>query len=711
MKKEFSLIRILQRSWSVYRDHFISFMAVSFLAHGMKLLIFLPWKWPTHLWSWYALTLFYKIFYFLGAAILIYSVSQWPSKPVPSLGEAFLSIKNRLWKYIVVSFLFYFMVGAGYFLFLIPGIFLSVVFVFVDVFVLLENTSVSKSFGKSWQLVRGYFWRLFVLYIMMITLAMLPGLLTWADIGFKEKSLLQNILMILIFPFVQAVLVQTFFSLKACKGEKLVTDTYPSHPRRDLIEVILFTLLIICVYAGLGVYWQKFSKCPGGRCPLSMAPKIISYDFYEKKPQLISLSPDPQIIEEEPCVIYVPSQIDFNKKYPLVIALSPNADAQKLIHTLEKAAEENQWIVYASKRFRNGVAMDKQLREICSILDWVLTNLPVDESKIIAAGFSGGGMGAHAFSYHFPDTVSGVIVNTGMMHKTYRDENSREFYPEKKMAVFLASPTDFRYEDMKHDRRFLQELGWETAWIEFAGGHRYAPPDMWDHALQWLQGSWETPGGHGTEGQDHIQGELEIPLPSSEVQSSKKDGLIVNRYDSGEVLEEVTYEGGARNGPYRAFYESGQVWSEGEYRNNKKHGLFTVYNEDGSVQTAVTYRQGEYDGTYTEFRGTGYKDYEHVYKEGQIIFKKQYDKQGRLIQETPYFHNKKHGIERIYDKDEQLQWEKTYENGVLNGKTKYYDEGNVILEYEYKNGKVNIPWRTRIKWFFYSTKQGFKRKS
>ena len=87
-------------------------------------------------------------------------------------------------------------------------------------------------------------------------------------------------------------------------------------------------------------------------------------------------------------------------------------------------------------------------------------------------------MGAHAFAKFYPDRVRAVVINTGMIQPSFLTED----YPRGKAAVFIASPTDFRYADMKTDRTFLEQRGWRTTWVEFEGGHAIAPPEVYDRA-------------------------------------------------------------------------------------------------------------------------------------------------------------------------------------------------------------------------------------
>lgn len=193
-----------------------------------------------------------------------------------------------------------------------------------------------------------------------------------------------------------------------------------------------------------------------------------------------------ETIDRPKYLVYIPAGVDHSKKYPLVIALSPGGDAQSMINTWRSVSDKNKWIIFASKEFQNNVDMDKIMSSLLSIVSRdLLLRLPVDRSKIIATGFSGGAMGSHAFAFLYPRLASAVVLNTGMMHEHYAQKKYN--YPRGKLAVFLASPTDFRYEAMKKDRKFLEDLGWKTEWIEFKGGHTIAPASCYQEAAQWLQ--------------------------------------------------------------------------------------------------------------------------------------------------------------------------------------------------------------------------------
>jgi hypothetical protein len=202
--------------------------------------------------------------------------------------------------------------------------------------------------------------------------------------------------------------------------------------------------------------------------------------------------PSPRVIERPDYVVYVPAAVDLDAQRPLVVALSPSGDARQMIEAWRLAADEFHWVVLASRRFRNGISGEEEWRIFSDIATAVRQGtLPaaIDRQRVLAAGFSGGGMGSHTFSQFFPDIICCVITNTGMMDAE-DGYPGNDVYPRGKIAVFLASPGDFRCAEMQRDREFLDGLGWNTAWIEFEGGHVLAPASAYVAAARWIVDQW-----------------------------------------------------------------------------------------------------------------------------------------------------------------------------------------------------------------------------
>ena len=139
-------------------------------------------------------------------------------------------------------------------------------------------------------------------------------------------------------------------------------------------------------------------------------------------------------------------------------------------------------------------------------LDAAFSLYPVDTSRVILTGMSGGGSFAHAMNFSYPGLADALVINTGMVWGQtipegtfngpdwYGDTSSRannlriQFSGKsRQLIVFLASPTDFRYEEMQRDNDLYgNKLRWGVYWTEFAGGHVMAPPTKYTEAFDWI---------------------------------------------------------------------------------------------------------------------------------------------------------------------------------------------------------------------------------
>ena len=204
---------------------------------------------------------------------------------------------------------------------------------------------------------------------------------------------------------------------------------------------------------------------------------------YKVKPEIAADNSDFRRVEELNYILFIPSTIQENKKYPLIIALSPNADYSGMIKHWQSLASKYSCLVMASKTHRNGVNYDSLLPGLRQDIRSAIKKYPVDNSRIIATGFSGGAMTSHALSYEYSKMITAVMLNTGIIHEYYKKKNEK--YPKNKVAVFIASLTDFRYDQMKDDMFFLKKKGWQVKWLEFKGGHTIATENIYDQGLEW----------------------------------------------------------------------------------------------------------------------------------------------------------------------------------------------------------------------------------
>jgi len=218
--------------------------------------------------------------------------------------------------------------------------------------------------------------------------------------------------------------------------------------------------------------------------PVEIARQKKEVSSSEPPKKIVKKAPEPKIINDSAYILYIPGGLSSQKRYPLVIALSPSADAQSMIDVWKQAADKYKWIIMASKKFQNGVSAAPILNELASAVSKLYGKYPVSKTEVIASGFSGGAMGSHMLAFMHPGLIKAVVINTGMINENYASRKSE--YPRNKLAVFIASSADFRYGEMKRDRKYLEGLGWKTKWTEFGGGHMIAPASKYEEAAAWL---------------------------------------------------------------------------------------------------------------------------------------------------------------------------------------------------------------------------------
>lgn len=189
--------------------------------------------------------------------------------------------------------------------------------------------------------------------------------------------------------------------------------------------------------------------------------------------------------------VYVPKGLQPGKRCPLIVGLTPDGVGKNEIAVLKQACDRYKSIAIGSNDCKNELDYDQWEPKVVAAINQACKLYPIDPEKIYVSGFSGGGMAAYYFAEDHPEIVKGLIINTGMMPYASdppKDEPLPNDFPKAKHAVFLASPTDFRYKAMKKNRELLKKkLGWKVDWIEFQGGQKYAPSEKYVEAVRLVE--------------------------------------------------------------------------------------------------------------------------------------------------------------------------------------------------------------------------------
>ena len=261
--------------------------------------------------------------------------------------------------------------------------------------------------------------------------------------------------------------------------------------------------------------------------PVPVPPAPIPVPVPPPTPVPLPVPSPPAAFEDADWAYYVPSGLEVGRAPPVLFAFDPGGDAHAFDALLRPLAERLKWVVAGSKLYRNGSDLDLGMElnadgslagvgaGYASLRDAVARGLATtggDPTRTVLFGFSGGGSVAHALSLAYPGLADALVVNTGMIWgDTIIGPNPGETGPtngppwneylarnaaalstafaaggSRRLAAFLESPTDFRFEEMQADAPQLRAAGWAVNQFRFAGGHALAPADLLRQAADWI---------------------------------------------------------------------------------------------------------------------------------------------------------------------------------------------------------------------------------
>ncbi len=130
-------------------------------------------------------------------------------------------------------------------------------------------------------------------------------------------------------------------------------------------------------------------------------------------------------------------------------------------------------------------------------------------------------------------------------------------------------------------------------------------------------------------------------------------------------LAQGTVIGGVRNGAWTTFHpNSNKIKSITNYVNGVKNGVEITMNDRGQIESMAFYKNDVLHGV-----------------KGNYKF-------GRPTDETTYQDGKVSGPFAVYNSKAQLQKKGSFKDGKQHGLLQFFDEeGNMTLEYEYKDGE------------------------
>ncbi|MGH3081228.1 MAG: glycerophosphoryl diester phosphodiesterase membrane domain-containing protein [Gaiellaceae bacterium] len=161
---------VLGEAWAMYKAHWRHLLPIAlvvYVAVGLVslLLALLLDRWAAGLLA--ALVSLIATFWLQGALVKAIDDVR-DGRPDLSLGETFARVRPQLVAIIVAGVLAAIGVILGLILLIIPGLYLLTRWILIIPVIVLEGRTAGESFGRSWDLVRGFAWNVFGVIVLTI---------------------------------------------------------------------------------------------------------------------------------------------------------------------------------------------------------------------------------------------------------------------------------------------------------------------------------------------------------------------------------------------------------------------------------------------------------------------------------------------------------------------------------------------------------------
>jgi len=179
--------------------------------------------------------------------------------------------------------------------------------------------------------------------------------------------------------------------------------------------------------------------------------------------------------------LYLPSQYSADRRWPIIYAFDPFAHGKTPVDLYKDVAEKYGYIVAGSNNAQNGPAAPAMAAAQAVWLD-THRRLAIDKDRVYATGLSGGARFATSFAlYCYTCAIAGVIAHgAGYPTGTAKGANDHFLY------YAAVGDADFNLPELLELRRHKEEQNAEFKFKIYSGQHQWAPPEVFEDALQWL---------------------------------------------------------------------------------------------------------------------------------------------------------------------------------------------------------------------------------
>ena len=251
MTKLIKLTDLSQKTWSLYQKKFV--ILISLFLTPFLLFTISPLLYQTTGFLYMPLSLLLFVLGFLSAlwagtaaVVVLHERSKL------TIRESLVRSRGKVWPLFWVGIIVGFIVSGGTFLFLVPGIILSVYFIFAKLIVVIEGDKGMRALARSREYVRNYFWPVLGRYLVILVItslaylfldyiASLLGSLTTSilspEIGVAVLLVAQALVTVVISPLALTAMYVLYDNVRHTKG-----DLHPVQTKKQNIWYLVIGL-------------------------------------------------------------------------------------------------------------------------------------------------------------------------------------------------------------------------------------------------------------------------------------------------------------------------------------------------------------------------------------------------------------------------------------------------------------------------------------
>lgn len=180
--------------------------------------------------------------------------------------------------------------------------------------------------------------------------------------------------------------------------------------------------------------------------------------------------------------LYLPSNYSPDRHWPVIYAFDPFARGKVPVDLYKDAAEKFGYILVGSNNARNGPGADEMA---AAEADWADTHrrLMIDKERVYTTGLSGGARFATSFAlYCYTCSVAGVIAH-GATYPVKQGMPANDHF----LYYVAIGDQDFNFPEVASLREQKEAKRAEFKVKVYPGPHQWAPPDVVEDAIEWLE--------------------------------------------------------------------------------------------------------------------------------------------------------------------------------------------------------------------------------